>query len=234
MNKSLLIITGASRGIGKATAKKYQEHGWHVVNISRSKSAFADLNIAVDLTADNWQQVVMQTLEPELKNPRKISLVHNAAMLATDTVEDVDQAVLEKNLQLGVVVPSLLNKLIIPFMQQPSSILYVGSTLSEQACPNAYSYIVTKHAVAGMMRATTQDLFGKPIHAACICPGFTETEMLQDRIGDNNEVWSQIKATVSENRLIAPEEIADLIYYAATHSVLNGSILHANLGQRQS
>ena len=46
--------------------------------------------------------------------------------------------------------------------------------------PHSFSYVVSKHALVGMMRATCQDLAGREIHTACICPGFTDTEMFRD------------------------------------------------------
>jgi 3-oxoacyl-[acyl-carrier protein] reductase len=67
-----------------------------------------------------------------------------------------------------------------------SSVLYVGSTLSEKAVPGSFSYVVSKHAQLGMMRATCQDLMGTGIHTAMVCPGFTDTEMLRNHLGTTN------------------------------------------------
>ena len=68
------------------------------------------------------------------------------------------------------------------------SIIYIGSTLSEKGVANSCSYVTSKHAVVGLMRSTTQDLVGKGIHTACICPGFTDTEMLKNHVGGSKEI----------------------------------------------
>ncbi|MEX2366607.1 MAG: SDR family oxidoreductase, partial [Pseudohongiellaceae bacterium] len=123
------------------------------------------------------------------------------------------------------------NQLLIPKMQSGSSIIYVGSTLSEKAVANTYSYVVSKHAMVGMMRSTCQDLAGRQIHTACICPGFTDTEMLRTHVGNDNEVLEAIASGSTFGRLIKPEEIADTIWFSANNPVINGALIHANLGQ---
>ena len=112
-----------------------------------------------------------------------------------------------------------------------SSILYLGSTLSEKAVANSYSYSTLKHAVIGLMRATTQDLApNRKIHSCCICPGFTKTKMLLEHIRDTN-ILKEITKINSHNRLIEPKEISEFLYFCSQTPVINGAILHANLGQ---
>jgi NAD(P)-dependent dehydrogenase (short-subunit alcohol dehydrogenase family) len=112
-----------------------------------------------------------------------------------------------------------------------SSILYVGSTLSEKAVANTASYVTSKHAVVGLMRATTQDLIGEKIHSAAVCPGFTATEMLLTHLGDNDEVRAFLEGMSAFHRLIEPKEIAKTLLFCAQNPVINGSVIHANLGQ---
>jgi NAD(P)-dependent dehydrogenase (short-subunit alcohol dehydrogenase family) len=85
----------------------------------------------------------------------------------------------------------------------------------------------------GLLRATVQDLFGAGIHAACVCPGFTHTPMLEGALLDPT-VRAAIEGMVSFGRLVVPEEIAELVAFVAENPALNGAILHANLGQKQS
>lgn len=230
-----LIITGGSQGIGKATAALFLENNWKVLNLSRSKNSEPKIiNISVDLTKKGWEKQCHPLLQKQLAEKEKICLIHNACTLFSDTQLTCDLAKLQSTLEISVIAPTLLNQMIIPHMTKGSSILYVGSTLSEKGVPNTYSYITVKHAVAGMMRSTCQDLHGSGIHTACICPGFTETEMLQKRFEENPEHLKAITENLSEKRLIQPKEIAQLLYFSAINSVINGSLLHANLGLKQS
>ena len=80
-----------------------------------------------------------------------------------------------------------------------------------------------------MMRSTCQDLAGGKIHTACVCPGFTDTQMLRDHVGE--ESMDFVAGMSAFKRLIEPDEIASTVLFAASNPVLNGATIHANLGQ---
>ena len=231
----LLIISGASKGIGLATAQYFVSRGYQVVNLSRSPCALPGVvNIEVDMLAAGW----LEQCEPELlaltEAAEQICLVHNAAMMTKESVDDIDAAVLRQVLELNVVAAAQLNTKLLPKMQKGSSIIYISSTLGQKAVANTHSYVVSKHAVIGQMRATCQDLIGKQIHTACVCPGFTATEMLEEHLGKNPEVLKQITAKVILGRLIQPIEIAQTIWFCSQNPVINGATIDANLGQVES
>lgn len=148
-----------------------------------------------------------------------------------DSVVDLQASIFRNTLELNIVAPVKLNQLVLKKMLPGSSIIYIGSTLSEKAVKNAASYVITKHALVGLMRSTCQDLADTGIHTACICPGFTDTEMLREHLSHNPELLKLISNRVGAKRLIKPSEIAELILFCANHEVINGSILHAHLGQ---
>jgi 3-oxoacyl-[acyl-carrier protein] reductase len=81
------------------------------------------------------------------------------------------------------------------------------------------------------MRATCQDLAGSGIHTVCVCPGFTDTEMLRAHVGHLPEILGALATGVTYGRLIQPGEIARTIRFCADNAVVNGAVLHANLGQ---
>ena len=229
--KKFLIITGGSSGIGFAAAKLFQDNGFNIINLSRSKINLDDaVHIEVDLSISNWQESLESIFQETLSSADQICLVHNASKMQSDNVESTDPDSLREVLEVNLVGPSILNKITIPYMKKGSSILYVGSTLSEKAVPQMSSYVMTKHGMIGLMRSTCQDLFGRFIHTACICPGATETEMLVEYVQGNQEALKIMASTLSENRLISSEEIASTIFFCANNSVINGSVIHANLG----
>jgi NAD(P)-dependent dehydrogenase (short-subunit alcohol dehydrogenase family) len=65
-----------------------------------------------------------------------------------------------------------------------------------------------------------------------VCPGFTDTEMLRAHINHDEDILTAIACRNGFNRLIRPDEIAEIAYQTALNPVLNGSLIHANLGQR--
>ncbi len=228
----LAVISGASAGIGLATARLFHAKGYRVLNISRRSTTdqfITDLHC--DLADPTAIQRIAEELRVEYQKSAAICLVHNACHMASGTVIDFDNGLLRKVLEVNLIAPNALNQLTIPAMKHGSAIIYIGSTLSEKAVANSFSYVTSKHAIVGMMRATCQDLVGKGIHTACVCPGFTDTEMLRLHLDNAPDELEQVQQMNSFKRLIKPEEIADLIVWAAENPVINGSVLHANLGQ---
>lgn len=229
-----LVITGASKGIGFATALKFLEDGYRVINLSRSPASDDRIeNHAIDLSFSDADEQVSELMELIL-GEGEICLVHNAAKMSNDTVRTTSTDVLRDMLNINVVAPHILNQAVLPFMQPGSSIIYLGSTLSEKAVANTYSYVTTKHAIVGMMRATCQDLAGTGIHTTCVCPGFTDTEMLREHVGEDTEILKSIASLSTFNRLVSPGEIASSIQFAASNPVMNGAVMHTNLGQVES
>ncbi|ATB31308.1 SDR family NAD(P)-dependent oxidoreductase [Melittangium boletus] len=227
------IITGASRGIGREAAARFRREGWNVMNISRQPCPVPDvLNLTVDLAVPGWEARVGQVLGESLgRAPGRVCLVHNAALYGHDDALSLSGEHLRRVLEVNIVAPALLNALVRGYLTDGSSILYVGSTLSEKAVRGAASYVTSKHALVGLMRSTCQDLAGTRVHTVCICPGFTDTEMMRESVGASEAARASTAARQTFGRLIAPEEIADVLLYCAQTPVMNGAVLHANLGQ---
>lgn len=230
----LILITGASKGIGRAAAKRFRRSGIPVINISRSPCTVDGVeNHALDLTLPDAEQTLRSVLGERVKGGQ-ISIIHNAAMMTKDTADATETASFLEVLALNVVAPHIINQALLPLMQPGSSVIYIGSTLSEKAVANTYSYVTSKHATVGMMRATCQDLAGREIHTCCVCPGFTDTQMLREHVGNDEEVLKSIAGLSTFGRLITPDEIAGTIAYAVDNPVVNGSVINANLGQVES
>jgi NAD(P)-dependent dehydrogenase (short-subunit alcohol dehydrogenase family) len=229
------IITGASVGIGRATAQAFLEEGYRVFNLSRRACPLEQVtNISCDLSREADIAAACATLGEAIAQSDSTALVYNASQMLKDSTADCDSDQLRQVLETNVVAINSLNQSLLPLLGATSSVIYVGSTLSEKAVPNSFSYVVSKHAQLGMMRATCQDLMGSGIHTALVCPGFTDTEMLRTHLGNDPAVEQAIAGMNSFNRLISPEEIAELIRWAHHNPVINGAVLHANLGQKEA
>lgn len=234
MNK-VLVITGASKGIGRATASLFLEKDYTVVNLSRSKPGLAGItHIAADLADPQWISRQGPEVLKAVDGADVIVLVHNAAMMVKDTTETASPQIMQQVFQLNVIAAVQLNQLLLPRMKPGSSILYVASTLAEKAVAGTCSYVSSKHAQLGLMRSTCQDLFGREIHTAAICPGLTDTEMLRQHCNNDENILSSMAAISSYNRLVKPEEIAYTLFFCAQNPAINGATIHANLGQREN
>lgn len=229
--KKYLIVTGGSRGIGRATILRFRQAGWHLINMSRSNSDIAGVkNINVDLADVFSIEKSADQLAITCQDAEEICLVHNAAYLKKDSVGAISLNTLNETLQINVIAPVRLNNICLPLMKSGSSIIYIGSALAEMAVSGCASYIISKHAMVGLMRATCQDLAERNIRTVCICPGFVNTQLLKETMDANTIDWL-VKHKVIAKRLIAPEEIAELIFTYAHQPLINGEVIHADLGQ---
>lgn len=229
---NLLIISGGSQGIGRVTAERFLAEGYRVINLSRRAITVPGAEqVSVDMLAPDWLSSCAEFLVSAAVSADKVVLIHNAARQHSDTVASLQAEAFRDVLQVNLVAPQQLNHLLIPHMRSGSAILYVGSTLAEKAVAGCASYIASKHGLVGLMRATVQDVVGSGIHSACICPGFTDTDMLRGHINNDPEVIAAITANVSAGRLIDPAEIADVLFFSASSPVISGAVIHANLGQ---
>lgn len=226
----VLVITGGSRGIGLATIKLFVDDGYRAINISRSPT---NLELATQIKADlsdpNWIEKTQIQLLQSLAAPDQITLIHNAALLLKDNINSA--ADFSRVMQINLIAAQQLNELLLPKMNSGSSILYVGSTLSKKAVANTLSYSTSKHAVLGLMRATCQDLIGSGIHTASVCPGFTDTEMLREHIGQDEEILEALGEANAFGRLVSPKEIASCLKFCSDSPAINGASIDAHLGQ---
>jgi 3-oxoacyl-[acyl-carrier protein] reductase len=224
------VITGGSHGIGLATVQAFVHAGWQVVSVARTRCEVDGVeNLLVDLS----QTHALPDAVARVALTAPVCLIHNAARLDSDNATRMDAATLRAALDVNVVAPAVLNAALLPRMSGGSSVLFVGSTLSEKAVPRAASYVTSKHAVVGLMRATCQDLAGSGIHTVCVCPGFVDTDMMRQHVQRDPSLLDSIVASSTQGRLVQAREIAALLLMCATSPALNGSVLHANLGQRE-
>ena len=228
------VITGASSGIGLATARQFLEHDYEVFSLSRRPCPDSRVtSIRIDLSLPKLETKLRSSLlsQLDLGALAEIHLIHNAAKLHSDQAVATADDILQDVMQVNVFAPNTLNRVLIPHMRAGSSIILVGSTLGERAVANVFSYVTSKHAQVGMMRALCQDLAGTKVHVSCVCPGFTDTEMLRAHVPENQ--LDHIAQFSTFHRLIRPEEIAETIFWVTQNPVVNGSVIHANLGQKE-
>ncbi|MDX1949909.1 MAG: SDR family oxidoreductase [Rickettsiales bacterium] len=234
-NKRLAIITGASRGIGFEIAKLFQENNFDLINLARGECKLNNVkNIKVDLSKIESVNSGCNLIKNEIKEYESICLIHNASVSLRDNFENINQENLDYIFKVNVASQIEINRILLPLFPKNSSVIFIGSTLSEVAVPNSLSYMLTKHSQAAIMKSLTQDLFGKEIHTCLICPGFTDTQMLSEVFPDKNFLDSFVKEKVSFGRLISPKEIAETILFCSKNPIINGSIIHTNLGMRSN
>lgn len=233
----LCVVTGGSSGIGAAVCSLFVAGGYKVLSAARRGAHTDNENIVglqVDLTDEEGISKVVSAVRQQLGECAQaiICLVHAASNYPSDTAQEVDSAGLERALRLNVTLPAQLTAEMLPLMARGSCVIFVGSTLSEKAVPGKLSYCTAKHAMVGLMRATSQDLLGSGVRALMISPGITDTPMVREAVRGHEAAFGDFVREL-QGRLLEPDEVARVIWDAAQSSAINGVVIHCHGGQRE-
>jgi NAD(P)-dependent dehydrogenase (short-subunit alcohol dehydrogenase family) len=246
LTDKVAIITGATSGIGKATALLFAEEGAQVAITGRRLELGQQLEseirgrearclfIRADHSqADDCTRVVERTLA---EFGRVDILFNNAGIVTGGTAETTSEEVWNKTLAINVTAVWRMSKLVIPIMKKQGNGVIVnnGSDWSVVAGRDAFPYIMSKGAVAMMTKAMALDYAREGIRVNAVCPGDT----LVDRWMEKGYFESSDPVTVDEamkessayipmGRFGKPEEIAQAVLFLASDdsSFVTGHLL---------
>jgi NADP-dependent 3-hydroxy acid dehydrogenase YdfG len=221
------IVTGASSGIGAATANALAREGAFVVGGARRLDDVAgEVKLPLDVTDPGSCEAFV---EGAIEACRKAGfegidiLVNNAGLgLGRDpfweSTEEDEDAQLETNVN-GLL---RMTRLCLPHIRDGGHIVNMGSIAGLQPYENAAVYVASKAAVRGFTEALREDLLGRPIRLSLIEPGLVETNFSRVRFRGDEE---KAKAPYEGVDPLRPEDIAECIVFALTRP------LHVNIDE---
>jgi NADP-dependent 3-hydroxy acid dehydrogenase YdfG len=207
------IVTGASSGIGAATARALAHNGARVVGGARRVDRLeTEVALELDVTDPSSCERFVEQAVAELGGLD--ILVNNAGLgLGREpfdqSTEEDEETVLETNVR-GVM---RLTRLCLPHIRDGGHIVNLGSVAGRQPYENAAVYVTSKFAVRGFTYALREDLLGRPIHVTTVDPGLVETNFSRVRFRGDEERAKAVYANVEPLR---PEDIAECIVFALT------------------
>jgi 3-hydroxy acid dehydrogenase/malonic semialdehyde reductase len=207
------IVTGASSGIGRATARALTEAGVRVAGGARRIDRLeTDVKLELDVTdAASCERFVARAVE-ELGG---LDILVNNAGLALgrapfdESSEEDEAAVFATNVN-GLV---RMTRLCLPRIRNEGHIVNIGSVAGRQAYESGATYIASKFAVRGFTYALREDLLGRPIRLTTVDPGLVETDFSLVRFRGDEEKARTVYTGVDA---MQPEDIADCILFALT------------------
>jgi 3-hydroxy acid dehydrogenase/malonic semialdehyde reductase len=204
------IVTGASSGIGAATAKALADAGATVATGSRR-----DGNLDVT-DPDSCARFVAEALE---RLGGLEILVNNAGLSrgrdpVWESNEEDEREVVETNV-LGLM---RMTRLCVPHLVESGAghIVNLGSVAGIWSYPHGSSYVASKFAVHGYTRALRDDLQGKPVRITNVAPGLVETDFSLVRFKGDEEKASAVYSNVALGGPLHAEDVADCILFALT------------------
>jgi NAD(P)-dependent dehydrogenase (short-subunit alcohol dehydrogenase family) len=212
------IVTGASRGIGRAISVALAQETATVVLAARSipqlqitaeqvtKAGGVAHIIHVELTEEKSIRNLIQVTGEKLG--RLDILVNNAGVTHSAPLEQTSTEDWQRCILINARAPFILCREALPLLKKSKSahIINIASVVGIKGYPLQSAYTASKHALRGMTMSLAEELRGSNIRVHLLCPGGVDTDMVD-----------KVRPDIAKDELIKPEEIAELVLYLVTH-----------------
>lgn len=245
--KKVVLITGGTRGIGKATAKKFLKENYEVAIVSTgsNESLVKDLldELSEEGTIKHYSADISKALDCEdvvkrvLEDFQQVDVLANVAGIVGEqkNLWELDNALIEKVIDTNVMGSIYLAKHLSAHMKERGSgtIVNVGSIDGIIANHENIAYHASKGAIRMFTQALGRELGPYGVRVVSVGPGWIRTEMLMDQVDKNGPEMLETGGQMHmKGRIIEPEEIADVIYLMTLPeaSAINGTTVMADDG----
>lgn len=195
-----VLITGGSRGIGKAIVQKFKDHGYEVFSPSRQ-----ELNLLDPNSIENYVQLH--------KSDGFDVIVNNAGINDINDIDMITDDEIERMIATNLVAPIKLLRGLIGEMKnkQYGRIVNIASIWAVVSKGGRCVYSATKNGVHGITNTLAVELAEENILVNTVCPGFTLTKLTAKN--NTPEEIATISADIPMKRMAQPEEIAEVVYF---------------------
>jgi NADP-dependent 3-hydroxy acid dehydrogenase YdfG len=213
----MALVTGASSGIGAATARALAAAGFQVVVAARRLDRLEALAGEIGgraLELDVTDPDSVKRLPEEV--PDASVVVHSAGgALGLEPIAEADESLWQRMYETNVLGVLLVTKALLPALERSGNghLVIVGSIAGVEVYPGGAGYTAAKHAVNAVARTLRLELLGKPVRVTEIAPGMVETEFSEVRFGGDTERAKEVYAGLEP---LSGEDVADAIAYVVT------------------
>lgn len=206
-----ILITGASRGIGRAIAEELAAPETTLLLHGRDRDALRETHDAVaakgadaiDLLYDLQDQAQLSAMHDAIGSGFLDVLVHNAGVAVVKPFGDISLEEWAATLAVNVTAPFLLTQKLAPQMPAGSSIVNILSIAAKTGFPGWSAYCMSKFALEGFSQSLREELRPRGVRVINIYPGATATE-----------IWNAAEGNWPRDKMMSPEEVAEAVSFA--------------------
>jgi len=239
LQNQVALVTGASRGIGKAIALELARQGAKVVGTATSESGaeaitaylaeFGGKGVVLNVTDAERCGAVVDEVQ---KTFGSLSiLVNNAGITQDNLAMRMEDEEWDSVITTNLTAVGRLSRLVLRGMMKAKAgrIINITSVVGSAGNPGQMNYAAAKAGVAGMTRALAREIGSRNITVNCVAPGFIDTDMTKG-LGDSQH--EALLTQIPLGRLGQPEDIANAVAFLAgpTAAYVTGTTLHVNGG----
>ena len=242
--RRVALVTGAARGIGRATAHLLARKGYHLALVDRDEAALDRVAVELlrtDAQTESW--VVDVASPPDVEHIVRAAslsfgridlLVHAAGIMSTAMVEDCPPDEWEHVLRVNLTGTFAACRSVVPIMkaQGGGAIVVLSSQAARSGSTIAgIAYVATKAGILGMVRQMAYQLASAGIRVNAVAPGMVDTDM--PRAHFSADTIEQAISAVPVHRMASPEEVAEAIAFLGSDaaSYITGETLYISGGR---
>jgi NAD(P)-dependent dehydrogenase (short-subunit alcohol dehydrogenase family) len=205
------LITGASRGIGRAIAEKLAAADVTLFLHGRDREALASTCKAVEAKSTKAIRLCFELREPdaiqelvdEIGDAPLDGLINNAGIALVKPLEQITMEDWQATVAVNVTAPFLLTQKLLPIMRAGSTIVNILSIAAKTGFPNWSSYCMSKFALEGFSQAVREELRPRGIRVLNIYPAATSTE-----------IWQGVEGEWPREKMLSADEVGEAVAYA--------------------
>jgi NAD(P)-dependent dehydrogenase (short-subunit alcohol dehydrogenase family) len=244
------LVTGASRGIGRAIAQRLSAEGIRVALLARDRAQLDETAAACDgptmvIPTDVTSTEAIDAAFAEVEGawgPVEV-LVANAGAATSGRVERISDAEWQRIIDLNLTAPFRCVRRAVPAMRTArwGRVVVIASTAAHVGEPYIAAYTASKHGVLGLVRSAAAELARDGVTVNAVCPGYVDTPMTEETIANivattgrsADQAREMLAGKQPIGRLITPAEVADAVWFCVRADAVTGQSIKVDGGAVQ-